>query len=254
MKERTKMTNNKVALVTGSSRGIGRATAYELAKRGYDVIINYRKNKKPAEDLIRRIKTDFNVKTALFCADVSKENDIKLMVDEIKKDFGRIDVLVNNAGIDLSCEYKDKTVENFLKTIGVNLIGPFLVAKYVAPLMLEQKSGKIINVSSNNATKGYDPTTADYDASKAALDNLTKNMAIEYAPYINVNAVAPGWVNTDMNKELFADADMKRLVCEKVLKNRYAEPEEIAKVIAFLASSDADYINGTVITVDGGVR
>lgn len=254
MKERTKMTNNKVALVTGSSRGIGRATAYELAKRGYDVIINYRKNKKPAEDLIRRIKTDFNVKTALFCADVSKENDIKLMVDEIKKDFGRVDVLVNNAGIAIDCDFKDKTVENFIKTISVNLIGPFLMAKYVAPLMLEQKSGKIINVSSNNATTCFYPTSADYDASKAALDNLTKNMAIEYAPYINVNAVAPGWVDTDMNKDIFADEEVKRLECERILVKRFAEPEEIAKVIAFLASSDADYINGTVITVDGGMR
>ena len=248
------MTNNKVALVTGSSRGIGRATAYKLAKRGYDVIINYRKNKKPAEDLIRRIKTDFNVKTALFCADVSKENDIKLMVDEIKKDFGRVDVLVNNAGIAIDCDFKDKTVENFIKTISVNLIGPFLMAKYVAPLMLEQKSGKIINVSSNNATTCFYPTSADYDASKAALDNLTKNMAIEYAPYINVNAVAPGWVNTDMNKDIFADEEVKRLECERILVKRFAEPEEIAKVIAFLASSDADYINGTVITVDGGMR
>lgn len=245
---------NKVALITGSSRGIGRATAYEFAKNGYDVIINYRKNKRPADDLAKRIMADFGVKTAVFCADVSCERDVELMVAEIKKDFGRIDVLVNNAGIDMSCEYKEKTVDNFTKILNVNLIGPFLMAKYVAPIMLENKYGKIINVSSNNATNGYDPTTADYDASKAALNNLTKNMAIEYAPYVNVNAVAPGWVNTDMNKELFADEDMKKLVCEKVLKNRYAEPEEIAKVIAFLASSEADYINGTIITVDGGMR
>ena len=248
------MTNNKVALVTGSSRGIGRATAYEFAKRGYDVIINYHKNKKPAEDLARRIKTDFGVKTALFCADVSVEGDVKLLVDEIKKDFGRIDVLVNNAGLDMACEFKDKTVSNFLKTLSVNLVGPFLVAKYVAPLMLEQKSGKIINISSNNASKAYDPTTADYDASKAALENLTKNMAIEYAPYINVNAVAPGWVDTDMNKKFFDDKEIKKLECERILKKRFAEPEEIAKLIAFLASDDADYINGTVITIDGGMR
>ena len=246
--------SNKVALITGSSRGIGRATAYEFARQGYDVIINYRTNKKPAEDLIRRINADFDVKTALFCADVSDENSIKLMVDEIKKDFGRIDVLVNNAGIAIDCDYKDKTVDNFIKTLKVNLIGPFIVAKYVAPIMQEQKAGKIINVSSNNATTCFYPTSADYDASKAALDNLTKNMAIEYAPYINVNAVAPGWVNTDMNKDIFADDEIKRLECERVLKKRFAEPEEIAKIIAFLASQDADYINGTVITVDGGMR
>lgn len=245
---------NKVALVTGSSRGIGRATAYELAKNGYDVIINYVNNKRPAEELAARITTDFGVKTAVFCADVSNERDVEMMVNEIKKDFGRIDVLVNNAGIAMDCEYNDKTVHNFTKVMSVNLIGPFLMAKYVAPLMIENKYGKIINVSSNNASKCFYPTSAEYDASKAALDNLTHNMAIEYAPYINVNAVAPGWVNTDMNKDVFADSEIKRLECDRILKNRFAEPEEIAKAIVFLASDDADYINSAILTIDGGMR
>lgn len=245
---------NKVALITGSSRGIGRATAYEFAKRGYDVVITYRKNKMPAQDLARKITQEFGVKAAVFCADVSNENDIKLMVDEIKKDFGRIDVLVNNAGIAIDCEYDEKTVENFVKTLSVNLIGPFLMAKYVAPIMKEQKYGKIINVSSNNGIDCYYPTSADYDASKAALNNLTHNMAIEYAPYINVNAVAPGWVNTDMNKDIFADEDIKRLECGRILKQRFAEPSEIANLICFLASDEAEYINSTVITIDGGMR
>ncbi len=245
---------NKVALITGSSRGIGRATAYEFAKNGYDVIINYVNNKRPADELANRIRADFGVRVAVFCADVSIENDIKLMVNEIKKDFGRIDVLVNNAGIAIDCEYDDKTVENFTKTLSVNLLGPFLMAKYVAPIMQEQKYGKIINVSSNNATTCFYPTSADYDASKAALNNLTHNMAIQYAPYINVNAVAPGWVNTDMNKDIFADEEIKRLECERILKKRFAEPKEIAKTIVFLASDDADYINSTIITIDGGMR
>lgn len=245
---------NKVALVTGSSRGIGRATVYEFAKNGYDVIINYVKNKRSAEELAGRISADFGVKTAIFCADVSNERDIELMVNEIKKDFGRIDVLVNNAGIALDCDYNEKTVEHFTKTMSVNLIGPFLMAKYVAPLMIENKYGKIINVSSNNGINCYYPTSAEYDASKAALNNLTHNMAIEYAPYINVNAVAPGWVNTDMNKDIFSDPDIKKLECERILKKRFAEPEEIAKTIVFLASDDAEYINSTVITIDGGMR
>lgn len=245
---------NRVALVTGSSRGIGRATAYEFASRGYDVIINYVNNKRPADDLAARIKADFGVKVAVFCADITNETSIELMVNEIKKDFGRIDVLVNNAGIAIDCEYSEKTAESFIKTLSVNLIGPFLMAKYVAPIMKEQKYGKIINVSSNNGIDCYYPTSADYDASKAALNNLTHNMAIEYAPYINVNAVAPGWVNTDMNKDIFADEEMKQLECGRILKNRFAEPEEIAKTIAFLASDEAEYINSTIITIDGGMR
>lgn len=242
---------NKVALITGSSRGIGRATAIEFAARGYDIIINYNRSRALAEDLADLIRQKYGVKVEYYCANVSVESDVKTMVEQALKDFGRIDVLVNNAGIAIDKPYVEKTVEEFNKTIATNLIGPFLVAKYVAPSMVKNKYGKIINVSSNNGINCNYPTSADYDCSKAALNNLTRNMAIEYAPYVNVNAIAPGWVKTDMNKDF--DQDMEVQECKRILKNKFANPEDIAKIIAFLASDDADYINGTVVVADGGM-
>ncbi len=242
---------NKVALITGSSRGIGRATAIEFAARGYDIIINYNRSRALAEDLADLIRQKYGVKVEYYCANVSVESDVKTMVEQALKDFGRIDVLVNNAGIAIDKPYAEKTVEEFNKTIATNLIGPFLVAKYVAPSMVKNKYGKIINVSSNNGINCNYPTSADYDCSKAALNNLTRNMAIEYAPYVNVNAIAPGWVKTDMNKDF--DQDMEVQECKRILKNKFANPEDIAKIIAFLASDDADYINGTVVVADGGM-
>ena len=215
---------NKVALITGSSRGIGRATAIEFAARGYDIIINYNRSRALAEDLADLIRQKYGVKVEYYCANVSVESDVKTMVEQALKDFGRIDVLVNNAGIAIDKPYAEKTVEEFNKTIATNLIGPFLVAKYVAPSMVKNKYGKIINVSSNNGINCNYPTSADYDCSKAALNNLTRNMAIEYAPYVNVNAIAPGWVKTDMNKDF--DQDMEVQECKRILKNKFAEPED----------------------------
>lgn len=172
------------------------------------------------------------------------------MVEKVIQEFGRIDVLVNNAGIALDKEFEDRTVDDWHNTIDTNLIGPFLVSKYVGNEMLKVKSGKIINVSSTNGINAFFPTSIDYDASKAGIINLTHNLALQYAPYINVNSVAPGWVNTDMNKDL--PEDLINEETEKIYLKRFAEPEEIAKVIYFLASDDARYINGEIIKVDGG--
>ena len=243
----------KVAFITGGSRGIGRATAYEFAKRGYDVAVNYVKNDKKAKEIVDIIKKEFGVSANMYKADVSDETQVKEMVGKIYADFGRIDVLVNNAGMEIDCEYADKKVEDIMRTLGVNLLGPYLVTKYIAPNMVKQKYGKIINVSSNNAAKCFYPTSADYDMSKAGLNNLTHNMAIEYAPYVNVNAVAPGWVDTEMNDEIFNDPDVREMEFSRILKHRFATPEDIAKLIAFLASDDAEYINSEIITIDGGM-
>ena len=244
---------DRVVLVTGGSRGIGRATAYEFAKRGYDVAINYVRNDVKANEIKDIIDKDFGVKVKTYKADMASEDDLKKMVEEIYNDFGRIDVLVNNAGIDIECEFADKKVEDIVKTLTVNLVGPFILTRLIAPNMVRQEYGKIINVSSNNATKFYYPTTADYDMSKAGLDNLTHNMAIEYAPYVNVNGVAPGWVDTEMNHEILQDPDVREMEYSRILKHRFAKPEDIAKLIAFLASDDADYINSEIITIDGGM-
>lgn len=184
-------------------------------------------------------------------ADVSNEEEVKNMVQEIINKFGRIDVLVNNAGIAIDKEFEDRTVEDWKRTLEVNTIGTFLVSKYASEYMMKNKSGKIINVSSTNGINTFFPSSIDYDASKAAIINLTYNLAIQFAPYINVNAVAPGWVNTEMNKEL--SKELIEEETERIYKKRFAEPEEIAKVICFLTSEDAEYINSTVIKVDGGM-
>ncbi|MBQ2409056.1 MAG: SDR family oxidoreductase [Bacilli bacterium] len=146
--------------------------------------------------------------------------------------------------------FEDKTVENFKKTLNVNLIGTFLMSKYIGEIMYNNKKGNIINISSTNGIDTYYPMSLDYDASKAGVISLTKNLAVQYAPYVRVNTIAPGWVNTEMNKEL--DDEFINNENKKILLNRFGEPEEIAKVILFLASDDASYINGTVIRVDGG--
>ena len=208
-------------------------------------------DKENAEKLSSYLKEEYKMETLVIKADVSDEEQVKNMVQETINKFGRIDVLVNNVGIAIDKEFEDRTVEDWKKTLEVNTIGTFLVSKYASENMMKNKSGKIINISSTNGINTFFPSSIDYDASKAAIINLTYNLAIQFAPYINVNAVAPGWVNTEMNKEL-----PKQLIeeeTEKIYKKRFAKPEEIAKVICFLASEDAEYINGTVIKVDGGM-
>ena len=241
---------NKVVLVTGSSRGIGKAIVTDFAEKGYDVVINYRKEEYEANKLREELENKYNIQALTIKADVSNEYEVKNMVQQIVDKFGKIDVLVNNAGIAIDKEFEDRTVEDWQITLNTNLIAPFLVSKYVGNEMLRNKKGKIINISSTNGINAFFPTSIDYDASKAALINLTHNLAIQFAPNINVNCVAPGWVNTDMNKEL-----PKQLIEEetsKIYKRRFAEPSEIAKIVTFLASDDADFINDEVIKVDGG--
>ena len=238
-----------VAIVTGASRGIGKACALRLAKDGYTVVINYASNQAKAEETLAEVKA-LGGDGMIYKADVSKRDEANQMVKDVAKAYGSIDVLVNNAGIAIDKDFEDRTVEDWYKTLSINLIGPFLVSKYVGEVMTNQKNGKIINISSTNGINSFFPTSIDYDASKAGLINLTHNLAIQFAPYINVNCVAPGWVNTEMNQEL-----PKELIEEetaKIYKKRFAEPNEIGKVVCFLASEDADFINDEVIKVDGG--
>lgn len=240
----------KVVLVTGASRGIGRSTILEFAKKGYDVVINYLSSEDKAFELKKEVEEKYSIKALTIKADVSNEEEVKSMVEQIISEFGHIDCLVNNAGIAIDTIFEDKTKENFMKILDTNLIGPFLLSKEVGKYMLEQKQGSIINVSSTNGIDTIYPESLDYDASKAGIISLTKNLAHQFAPYIRVNSVAPGWVLTDMNKEL--DEEFIKKEQEKILLNHFADPSEIAKVIVFLASSDASYINSEVIRVDGG--
>ena len=241
---------DKVVLVTGSSRGIGRSIAIAFAKEDANVIINYKTSELDAE-VAYDIISSYGNQCMSIKADVSNEDNVKNMINEIMGKFGRIDILVNNAGIAIDSEFEDKTTSNWKKTLNTNVVGPFLTSKYAGKIMIDQKYGKIINISSTNGINTLYPYSADYDASKAALINLTKNLAIQFAPYVNVNTVAPGWVDTDMNQNL--TKSYLRDEKEKILLKRFAEPEEISNVVLFLASDKARYITSEVITVSGGL-
>ena len=237
----------KTVLVTGSSRGIGAATIRKFASLGADVVINYVSNEDRALELKKEVEDKYGVKALAIKCDVSKEEEVIEMFKEIDRVFHRINVVVNNAGIAIDTTFEDKTVENFKKTIDINLIGTFLVSKHAVIHLKKEKNSKIINVASTNGIDTYYPESLDYDASKAGVISLTHNFAKALAPDINVNAVAPGWVKTEMNKELDEND-----YTNGILMKRFADPMEIANVIAFLASDEASYINNEVIRVDGG--
>ena len=241
---------NKNVLVTGGTRGIGEAISREFAKKGYNLIINYVNSNEKAQNLKQELEKEYKIKVLPIQADISNEIAIKNMVDTAIKEFGKIDVLVNNAGIVIDREFEDRTVEDWKKTLDINLIAPFVLTKLVGKEMMKQKSGAIINISSTNGINTYYPTSVDYDASKSGLISLTYDSAVQFAPYVRVNCVAPGWVNTEMNKEL--PEDFVKEETERILVKRFAEPKEIAKVVTFLASEDASFVNSTVIKVDGG--
>lgn len=241
----------KVVLVTGSSRGIGRSIAVKFAKEGASVVINYKSNESDA-NAITEIISSYVHDCMCIQADVSKEKDVKRMIHTIIEKYGHIDILVNNAGIAIDNDFQERHVKDWQETISTNLIGVFLTSKYASKYMIKQQYGKIINISSTNGIDTIYPYSIDYDASKAGLINMTKNLAIEFAPFINVNAVAPGWVDTGMNDEL--SKSYLKSEMEKTLLKRFAEPEEIANVVLFLASDMARYIDGETIRVDGGLK
>ena len=239
---------NKNVLITGGTRGIGEAISREFAKKGYNLIINYINSKEKAEKLKTELETEFNISVLTIQGDLSEEKAI--MVDIAMDKFGKVDVLVNNAGIVIDKEFEDRTIEDWKQTLNINLIAPFILTKLIGKEMVKNKGGAIINISSTNGINTYYPTSVDYDASKSGLISLTYDSAVELAPYVRVNCIAPGWVNTEMNKEL--PEDFVKEETERILVKRFAEPEEIAKVATFLASDDASFINSTIIKVDGG--
>ena len=245
-----------VALVTGSSKGIGKICIIELAKEGYDVVINYNTSKSNALELEKYIKDNFNVKVLTIKCDVSDEDEVKNMINTIINKLDSIDVVVNNAAIEINSDFYDKTKESFRKVLDTNLIGTFLVSKYASIYMLKNKFGKIINITSNNGIDKNDPNTLEYDASKAGIISLTHNLAKQLAPIINVNAIAPGWVKTDKIIEL--DNSLNNEFIKEESKNiylgRFAEEIDIANLVVFLASSKANYINNEIIRIDGGTN
>ena len=239
----------KTVLITGASRGLGRAIAKVFAKNNHNVIVNYNNSEEEANNLAQELE-QYDVEVLTVKADITNEQEIKEMVEQSINKFKKIDVLINNAGIAIDTTFEDKTKENFMKTLDTNLVGPFLVTKYVGEYMLKEKHGNIVNISSTNGIDTYYEYSLDYDASKAGMISLTHNLALHYAPYIRVNCVAPGWINTEMNKNL--DEKYKKEEESKILLNRFAEPEEIANVVYFLSTDEAKYINNETIRVDGG--
>lgn len=241
---------SKVALVTGSAKGIGAAIIEELAIAGYDCVINYNTSEKEAYALNEKIKK-FNVRSLVIKCDVSNEEEVNNMFYIIEKEFGGVDILINNAAIDIPNIFTKKTIEDFKKTLDVNLIGAYITSRRAAPYMINKKWGRIINISSTNSMNTYYPMGLEYDASKAALNSLTHNLAIQFAPYVNVNAIAPGFINTE-NETYLYDEEFMQMELEKILKRRMGEAKEVAKLVKFLISDDADYINNSIIRIDGG--
>jgi len=241
---------NKVVLVTGSSRGVGKATALGFAKEGASVAINYVSNAEAANAVVAEIEALGQKALAIKC-DVSEENEIKQMIEQVVSTFGKLDILVNNAAIVFDVPMFEKTVDQWAKTFATNVTGPYLCAKYAAPFLKSAK-GNIVNLCSTSGLISFDSGAADYDASKAGITSLTKDLAQELAPEIRVNGVAPGWIDTDMNKDLPADYIQSEM--DKTLLGRMARPEEIANTILFLASDDASYLTGSIIFVDGGTN
>lgn len=238
--------DKKVALVTGGSRGIGKACALELAKAGYDIIINYAGNEEAANKTVSEIK-DFGQNAVAKKFDVSNKEAVDAAIAEIMEQFGRIDVLVNNAGITRDNLFMRMKEEEWLAVINTNLNSAYFVTNPVSKIMIKQRSGAIVNMASVSGVYG-NAGQANYSAAKAGMIGFTKSLAKELASRnIRVNAVAPGFIQTDMTKDLPVDK-----IVERIPLKTLGKPEDIAKTVKFLAV-DAQYITGQVIGVDGGL-
>lgn len=244
------MLKDKIALVTGASRGIGRDTAIALAAAGAFVVVNYSGSAARAEEVVEEIEKNGGHAAAYQC-NVGSFADSEKMLQHIIKEYGSIDILVNNAGITRDNLIMKMKEEDFDEVIEINLKGTFNCIKHAARQMLKQRSGKIINISSVSGVLG-NAGQANYCASKAGIIGLTKSMARELAPRgITVNAVAPGFIQTEMTDVL--SEEVKAKATEQIPLKRFGSTRDIAEMVCFLASDKADYITGQVISVDGGM-
>lgn len=241
--------DEKIVLVTGSSRSLGAQIIRDFAKNGATVIINYNNSEEQALALKEELETLYGSEVLTIKCDVSNEEEVISMTNLIINKYGKIDILVNNAGVCNDSLFDEKTKDDFSKVLNTNTVGTYLVTKHIGKHI--NFGGRIINIASDNGLRNGYPESCDYDASKAGVISLTHNMAKFYAPSINVNCICPGWIDTDMNKDL--DYDQKEAICKNIFLGRFAKKEEISNLVLFLASDKASYINDSVITINGGV-
>lgn len=241
---------NKLAIITGGARGIGKQIALTFAKEGYNIAINYRTENEDLKNTKKEIEEN-NVKCFTFQGDVTNFKDCEQFVKQIVEEFGNIDVLVNNAGITRDTLLMRMKEEDFKQVIDTNLIGTFNVTKNVISYMMKARSGRIINISSVVGISGNAGQT-NYSASKAGIIGFTKSLAKEVASRnITVNAVAPGFIETQMTDVL--KEDIKEEIAKKIPLKRMGTPQDVANVVKFLASNESSYITGQVINIDGGM-
>ncbi len=241
---------DQVAVVTGGSRGIGRAIALMLAKEGASVVINYTSSDDKAKEVQNEIEA-LGSRAMIYKADVSNEKSVEEFSKAVKKEFGKIDILVNNAGITRDGLVMRMKEEDFMSVIEINLKGTFLCSKYFGKLMMKERKGKIVNISSVVGVMG-NAGQANYAASKAGIIGLTKSLAKEFASRkININAIAPGFIETEMTKKL--SEEVKENYSKAIPLGYYGKPEDVANLVVFLSSSSSNYITGQVIHVDGGM-
>ncbi|MEM9449930.1 MAG: glucose 1-dehydrogenase [Cyanobacteria bacterium P01_E01_bin.6] len=254
--------SGKVALVTGSSQGIGQAIAIRLASEGAQVIINYRSHPEGAEETLEKAKAAGGTCLLAGCpeagipiqADLSVMEDIRNLVNEGIEHFGKIDILVNNAGLETHAPFWDVTEKDYDKVLDVNLKGAFFATQYVVRhLMKTKQPGRIINISSVHEEIPF-PNFAAYCASKGGMKMLTRNLSVELAPYgITVNNVAPGAIETPINTDLLNNPEKLGALLKNIPLGRLGQPEDVSGLVTFLASDDASYITGSTYFVDGGL-
>ncbi|MBU3101402.1 3-oxoacyl-[acyl-carrier-protein] reductase [Clostridium sp. DSM 17811] len=250
VKEHELMLKGKTAVVTGASRGIGRAIALKLAKHGANVVVNYRNSVDAVQEVVKEIEA-LGVKVLAIQADISSYTDVENMIKKSVEEFGSIDVLVNNAGITKDGLLMRMKEADFDSVIDINLKGAFNCTRHVAAIMLKQRSGRIINISSVSGLTG-NAGQVNYSAAKAGIIGMTKSVAKEFGSRgVTCNAVAPGYIQTDMTEDL--PAKVKDTIMGTIPLKRLGRPEDVANVVAFLATDEAAYITGQVINVDGGM-
>lgn len=242
---------DKIALVTGASKGIGREIAIRLAKENIGVIINYNSDTEGAEE-VSKICREIGVETLVLKGDIRKENIVIEMFKTIKSKFGKLDILVNNAGITRDNLTMIMKSEDFKEVVDVNLISAFYTMKEASKLMTRNKSGAIVNISSIVGLRG-NPGQINYSAAKAGLIGMTKSLARELASRnIRVNAVAPGFIDTNMTRQLAGE--LKDQLIGEIPMKKLGSPEDVANLVNFLVSEESKYITGQVISVDGGMN